>query len=144
MGREKHVVTGLVERRARTAGELKKAELRVEALKADLAAIDACIRMFKADYDVEAIKPKTTFGKSPALLPKGTGSRKALDILRASGEPLSSWDLARRILIGLNKETDDRSVLMLAKTIHSSFSRQKNPVVSLDRATWPGKWRLLP
>jgi hypothetical protein len=34
---------------------------------------------------------------------------------------------------------------MLAKTIHSSFSRQRNPVVVYDRsATWPGKWRLLP
>lgn len=145
MGREKHVITGLVERRARTtSGELKKAELRVEALKADLAAIDACIRMFSADYDIAAIPAKVTNEKNPAILPKGTGSRKALDILRASGEPLSSWDLARRILISLSKDTDERSVLMLAKTIHSSFSRQKNPVVSLDRATWPGKWRLLP
>jgi hypothetical protein len=33
---------------------------------------------------------------------------------------------------------------MLAKTIHSSFSRQKHPVVTYDRTTWPGKWRLLP
>lgn len=143
MAREKHVVTALVERRARTSGELKKAELRVEALKADLAAIDACIRMFNAEYDIAAIPAKVTNERSPALLPKGTGSRKALDILRASGEPLSSWDLARRILIGLDKETDDKSVLMLAKTIHSSFSRQRNPVVSLDRNTWPGRWRVL-
>lgn len=141
---ERHVVTALVERHARTDGELKKAELRVEALKADLAAIDACIRMFNADYDIAAIPTKVPNEKNPALLPKGTGSRKALDILRATGEPLSSWDLARRILISMEKETDDRSVLMLAKTIHSSLSRQKNPVVTLDRATWPGKWRLLP
>lgn len=141
---EKHVVVALVERRARTAGELKKAGLRVEALKADLAAIDACIRMFNADYDIAAIPAKTTNAKNPALLPKGAGSRKALDILRASGDALSSWDLARRILISMGKETDDRAVLMLAKTIHSSLSRQKNPVVALDRATWPGKWRLLP
>jgi len=71
-------------------------------------------------------------------------SRKALDILRASGEPLSSWELARRILISMDKETDEKSVLMLAKTIHSSLSRQKIPVVRLDRSAWPGKWRLLP
>lgn len=67
-------------------------------------------------------------------------------------QPMTAADkgkkVSRRILIRPlirpGKETDDKSVLMLAKTIHSSLSRQKNPVVSLDRATWAGKWRLLP
>jgi hypothetical protein len=96
---EKHVVSALVERRARVAGDLRKMQLRVMALKADLAAIDSCIRMFKADYEIETIEAKTTFDKNPALLPKGTGSRKALEILRRSGEGLTAPELARRILI---------------------------------------------
>lgn len=94
---EKHVVSGLVERRARVAGELRKAKLRVMALKADLGAIDSCVRMFKEDYRPEIVEPKTTFAKNPAGLPKGTGSRKALEILRVSGEPLTAPELARRI-----------------------------------------------
>jgi hypothetical protein len=142
---EKHVVSALVERRARVAGDLKQAELCVEALKADIAAIDACILMFKADYKIESIPTKITTGKNPAVLPKGTGSRKALEILRRAGEPLTAPELARRILISMGRETTDRAVDMLAKTIHSSFARQRNPVVAYDRAsTWPGKWRLLP
>ncbi len=32
---------------------------------------------------------------------------------------------------------------MLAKTIHRSFSRQRNPVVAYDPIAWPGKWELL-
>jgi hypothetical protein len=140
---EIHVVSGLIERRARVAGELRKMQLRVMALKADLSAIDACIRMFKENYDPVTIAPKATFGKNPAALPKGSGSRKALEILRVSGEALTAPELARRILIGMDRETSNKAVDMPAKTIHSSFSRHRNPVVEYDRSTWPGRWRLL-
>lgn len=141
---ETHVVSALVERRARVAGELRKMQFRVMALRADLSAIDACLRMFKADYQPLEIESKPTLEKNPAGLPKGTGSRKALDILRITGEALTAPDLARRILISMDRETSDKAVDMLAKTIHSSFSRQRHPSVEYDRSTWPGKWRLLP
>ena len=141
---EKHVVSGLIAKRARVAGELSDVQMRVIRLKSDLAAIDCCIRMFKADFDPKTIAPKVTRGKSPAGLAKGIGTRTALQILRTSGDALNSEELARRVLTLLNKDTDLKSVTMLQKTIHSSFSRQKRPVVTLDRSTWPGKWRLLP
>lgn len=141
---EKHVITALVERRARIAGELHQTQLHAMRLKSDLACIDTCIRMFKPDYEVESITPKVTFQKNPAGLPKGAGSRQALDILRESGESLTAQELAQRVLHRMGKEPSDRAIEMLAKTIHSSFSRQKSPVVTLDRSTWPGKWRLLP
>jgi hypothetical protein len=83
---EKHVVFALIEPRAQVAGELKNVQVRVAALKADLAAIDVCVRMFKPEYKVEVIEAKVTNEKNPAVLPKGTGSRKALEILRQSGE----------------------------------------------------------
>jgi hypothetical protein len=141
---EKHVISALVERRARIDGELKKKQLEVMRLKSELATLDSCILMFKADYKVESIKPKVTFGKNPAGVPKGTGSRKALDVLRESGEALSASELARRVLEAMGRDTGKKAVLMLAKTIHSSFSRQRNPVVKFERKSWPGKWRLLP
>ncbi len=80
-----------------------------------------------------------------AILPKGTGSRRALDILRETGKALTAPELARLILERMGREPSERAIAMLAKTIHSSFKRQKNPVVAYDRAsTWPVKWRLLP
>ena len=54
-------------------------------------------------------------------------------------------ELACLALERLGKEATEPAITMLAKTIHSSFSRQKDPVVVYDRsATWPGKWRLRP
>jgi hypothetical protein len=108
-----------------------------------LASIDLCIRMFKTDYDPGSIAPKVTFDKSPADLPKGVGSRKALEILRDTGEAFTAPELARLVLEGMGREPSELAISMLAKTIHSTFSRQKNPVVVYDRASsWPGKWRL--
>ena len=84
-----------------------------------------------------------TFGKSPALLPKGVGSRQALEILRETGAAFTAPELARLVLDRLGKAPSEQAIDMLAKTIHSSFSRQKNPVVEYNRASsWPGKWRL--
>jgi hypothetical protein len=140
---EKHVVSALMEKRARLAGELRTKQAEVRQIKRALEGVDLCIRMFKTDYDPGSITPKVTFDKSPAALPKGLGSRKALEILRETGEAFTAPELARLVLERMGKEPSELTVSMLAKTIHSSFTRQKNPVVVYDRASsWPGKWRL--
>jgi hypothetical protein len=144
MPREKHVVAALIEKRARLAGDLRAKQAEVRQIKRALAGVDLCIRMFKEGFDPETIEPKVTFRKSPALLPKGVSSRQALEILRETGGAFTAPELARLVLERLGKEPNEQAIDMLAKTIHSSFSRQRNPVVEYDRAsTWPGKWRLL-
>ena len=91
----------------------------------------------------ETIEPKVTFGKNPAVLPKRAGSRTAPEILRETGGAFTAPEFARLILERMGKEPSEQAITMLAKTIHSSFSRQKHPVVTYDRASsWPGKWRL--
>jgi hypothetical protein len=145
MPREKHVVAALIEKRARLAGELRAKQAEVRQIKRALDGVDLCIRMFKQGFDPETIAPKVTFRKSPALLPKGAGSRQALEILRETGEAFTGPELARLVLARAGREATEEAIDMLAKTIHSSFSRQRNPVVIYDRATtWPGKWRLSP
>jgi hypothetical protein len=142
--REKHVVSALIEKRARLAGELRAKQAEVRQIKRIIDGVDLCIKMFKEGFDPQTIEPKVTFRKTPALLPKGTGSRKALEILRETAGSFTSSELARSVLERLGKEASEQAIDMLAKTIHSSFSRQKNPVVTYDRSsTWPGKWRLL-
>lgn len=141
---EKHVVFALIERRARLAGELRAKQAEVLSLKRALASVDLCIRMFKTDYQPASIAPKVIYGKNPADLPKGSGYRAALEILRETGKSFTAIELAYLVLERLDKEPSEPAISMLAKTLHSSFSRQKHPVVSYDRAsTWPGKWRLL-
>jgi hypothetical protein len=141
---EKHVVFALIDRRARLAGELRAKQAEVLSLRRALTSVDLCIRMFKADYQPALVAPKVSLGKNPAGIPKGAGYRKALEILRETGQAFTAAELAYLALERLGKEPTEPAISMLARTIHSSFSRQKNPVVVYDRSsTWPGKWRLL-
>jgi hypothetical protein len=142
---EKHVVFALMERRARLAGELRAKQAEVLSLRRAIASVDLCIRMFKADYQPASIAAKVTLARNPADLPKGAGYRKALEILRETGQAFTAMELAYLALERLGREPSEPAISMLGRTIHSSFKRQKNPVVTYDRAsTWPGKWRLLP
>lgn len=53
---------------------------------AELEHLDATIRLFDADYQVEAIKPKT-FRPPDDWAKRGQMTRRCLDILRMAAEP---------------------------------------------------------
>jgi hypothetical protein len=137
---ETHVLSALKEKRARLAGELKKTQLRVMALRVDLGCVDRCLEIFGADP--ATIESKPTNGQSPALLPKGAGTRTALEILRETGEAMSSQELAACVLQRWGKPLAPRSLEMMVKAIHGNFSRREDGRVAFSRDTYPGKWKL--
>jgi len=140
---ESHVLSALKEKRARLAGDLHAAKLRVTALTVELGSVDNCLRIFGSDVDPATIPAKVTNGKNPTGLPKGAGTRTALDILRECGEPMSSQELAACILERFGKPMTAKALDMLVKTIHGNFSRRRDGIVEFCRDTYPGKWRLL-
>ncbi len=140
---EVHVLSALKEKRARLAGELKAAQLRVMALRVDLGSVDNCLHVFGSEIDPATIPAKVTNGKSGLGFPKGTGTRTALEILRETGEPMSSQELAACILQRYGKPLEARSLTLLVRTLHSNFCRRRDGVVKFDRSTYPGRWCLL-
>jgi hypothetical protein len=141
---EPAVLSALKDKRGRLAHDLEEAELRVVALRTDLASVDACLRIFGSDIDPETIPLKATFGKTPAGLPKGAGTRTALEILRETGLPMSTPELAACILQRFGRPLEQRTLLMLVKAIQSNFSRRSDGIVEFVRDTYPGRWRLVP
>ncbi len=139
---EAHVLSALKEKRARLAGELQQAQWRVIALRTDLASVDDCLRLFSREITPETIPAKVTTGKNPAGLPKGAGSRTALEILRETGQAMTSMELAACILQRYGKPLERRSLHMLTVTLQANFSRRPDKIVEFDRSTYPGKWRL--
>jgi hypothetical protein len=69
----------------------------VEQLKDDLGHLDAVIKLFKADYQTTSLKPIKPYKPNPDFL-RGALLRMAFDILRAAEEPISTREVARRIL----------------------------------------------
>lgn len=139
---EPHVITALVDKRARIDGEIKMRRYQIARLEMELAHLDAVIKMFQPSYDIAKIATKRTFGKNPAGVPKGAGGRHALSTLREAGEPLTANDIAGRVLVKLGKEDSPEARRMLAATIVSTFSRRKDGAVQYDASTHPGKWKI--
>src|SRR3546814_2319880 len=103
-----YAISALLDKRARKLGEIRANKFEAMRLRMELAQIDAVIRMMRPDHDL-TVKPIAPFGKSPAKLPKGSGTRLALDILRETGAAYSAEELATAVLIRAGKEPDPQS-----------------------------------
>ncbi len=139
---ETHVVSALLDKRARIDGEIKNRRFQIMRLELELSAVDTVLRMFKPGYDPTSVLPKRSFSKNPAGTPKGAGSREALTVLREAGEPLTASEIASRVLTRLGKADTPEARGMLANTIVSTFSRRKDGAVTYDATSHPGRWRL--
>lgn len=139
---ESAVLTALKDKRARLAYDLKEAELRVVALRTDLASVDNCLRIFGSGIDPETIRAKITQGNHPPIFLKAR-TRTALEILRETGQPMSIPELAACILQRFGKPLEERSLSLLVKTIQGNFSRRTDGIVEFVRDSYPGKWRLV-
>jgi hypothetical protein len=141
---ETHVIFALVEKRARVDGLIHNRRYQMMLLEMELAHLDPVIKMFNASYDIEAILPKRSFGKNPAGVPKGSGGRHAIKILRETGLALTAVEIAERSLTKLKRETTKGAVTMMASAIHSSLTRRKDGAAKFDATSHPGKWYLAP
>ena len=137
-----HVISALVDKRARIDGEIKARRYQIMRLEIELAHVDHVIKMFQPSYDLSKIATKRSFVKNPAGTPRGSGSREALTVLREAGEPLAASEIARRVLAKQGRADTPESRGMLANTIHSTFSRRKDGAVTLDATCYPALWRL--
>ncbi|GAB4151105.1 MAG: hypothetical protein Tsb0016_23130 [Sphingomonadales bacterium] len=139
---ETHVISALVDKRARLLGEIENRRFQIIRLEIELGHLDAAIKMFKPGYDVASILPKCSFGKNPAGVPKGAGGRYALSVLRETNRPLTAGEIAERVLIRLGKPITPGARKMLAAAIFGTLSRRKDGAVMYDASTHPGTWRL--
>ena len=142
---EPHVVTALVAKRAEIAGRIEHAQTSLRQLIIDLDNIDAAIRLFKPDIDLEEIRPKPFPPRNQAF--RGEVSRLILSALRQSPSPLSTHDLARHVMAerGLNT-ADKRLVRVIGKRVGSAMRHLRNRgLVRSEQG--PGQyldWRITP
>jgi hypothetical protein len=117
------VLTGLMLRRADLAGEADALRARLAEVTADLGHLDAVIRMFDPER-----------GTAPSVRPErvriGNGradtSRAALDALRGATEPVSTADLARRVMQARGLDSADALLAQrVARLISEALARQR-------------------
>ena len=104
-----NLVHGLIDKRAELAGQIEHAQTRLRQLIIDLDHLDATIRLFKPDIDLEDIRPKPLPPRHSAF--RGEVARVVLGALRQSDEPLSSHDLALHVMAERGLNTADKGLV---------------------------------
>lgn len=137
-----HVMSALKDKRARLDGEIQMRRFQIIRLEIELAHVDAVIRMFRPGFDPAKIATKRTITRSRAGTIRGAGTREALTVLRESTEPMTSREIANRVLAKHGKPLMGEDSERLANNIHAALSRRKDGAVTFDASVYPGRWRI--
>lgn len=139
---EPYVLTALYRKYAEILGEMRQAEDRTQALRADLAHLEATIRLFKADdFNPDAISPKRR-NKPSRWLRRGQGIQTALEVLKDAKEPLTARQIAVQVMQrrGIT-DRDRQTVKSIANTIRTTFAaRLDHGIIVHD--THPRRWEI--
>ena len=107
---ETHVVSALVDKYAELSGLILDYQKKIDQMRVAVGHLDASIKLFAPDYDLRSIRCKVPMRPRNQFFRQGEVSRMALDILRETGEALSSRQLAE-IMIG--RKSADMTVEMI-------------------------------
>jgi len=119
-----YVLAGLTKRRAELTGEADTLRARLAHIGADVGHLDAVIRQFDPDYDLGSIRPKRSRGADVAG--RGQMSRFILGVLREATEPVTTQEVARRLMTERGQDMEDRRlVTQTMKRVGMALSRQK-------------------
>jgi len=120
-----NLVSGLIHVRKEIAGLIEDAQLKMHQLIIDLDNIDATIRLFRSDLDLEEIRRSPLPLRHSAY--KGEMSRHVLSALRDDGRAMTPTELAFHVMAecGLNVH-DKRLVKLIGKRIGACLKHYKH------------------
>jgi hypothetical protein len=93
-----YVISGLRDKRARLAGEIAAAEVRLAAKRETLANLDAVIRLFSPQTDPELIAAVRPCSKHGLFFRRGEATRLCFDVLREAGKPVPTHQVTARVV----------------------------------------------
>ena|SRR3974390_1429660 len=139
---ELHVVSALRTKRAEISGQVADLERQITRCRANLANIDATIRLFAPTLDPETIQPKRTYRRS-RYFRKGEFAHLCLDELRkANGQPITT----ATIIAGVIKSKglpEDLAAALTEKTLTYLRIKLKSGDVVKTGTTQDTKWVLV-
>ncbi len=138
-----HVLSGLIRKRAEIAGELEAAQSRLRQLVLAVDHVDATIRLFAPDMDLEAIPVRPVPPRHAAT--SGQVTRPVLDALRNTTQAMTTRDLAFHIMRGRGLNVEDAQLVRLMVRRVGSTLRQLRDRGALHATAGAGgvmSWRL--
>jgi hypothetical protein len=138
---EPHVIGALRNKRAELAGMLRQFEQQLVQQRANLAHVDATMRLFDPDIRPNDVRPKQSRARNAWFRP-GECLRLIYDELRKAGQPLTTRELAERIMrVKAIPAADDQRRERIQKTLLGSLNRAKQTIARVESAGVVS-WRL--
>lgn len=138
---EPHVISALSNKRAELAAIVSQLERQLAQQQADLAHLDATMRLFDPNMRPDKLRPKQPRTRSVWFRP-GECLRLIDDALREAAQPMTTHQLAERIIrVKALPMADDRQRALVQKTILGSLNRAKETIVRVEVAGVVS-WRL--
>jgi hypothetical protein len=139
---EPHVIGALRNKRAELAGMLRQLEQQLGQQRANLAHVDASMRLFDPDIRPKDIRPKQPRERNAWFRP-GECLRLIYDELREATQPVTTRELAERImrLKAIPAAENDRRE-RIQKTLLASLNRAKETIARVETAGVV-RWRLI-
>jgi hypothetical protein len=139
---ELHVIGALRNKRAELAGILRQLEQQLVQQRADLAHLDATMRLFDPEIRPKDIRPKQLRTRNVWFRP-GECLRLIYDALREATQPVTTRELAERIMrVKAMPAADDRHRELVQKTLLGSLNRAKKTIARVETAGVVS-WRLI-
>jgi hypothetical protein len=139
---ELHVISALRNKRAELAGVLRQLEQQLVQQRANLAHLDATLRLFDPDIRPNDIRPKQPRERNAWFRP-GECLRLIYDELREATQPLTTRELAERIMrLKAMPAADNDRRERIQKTLLASLNRAKETIARLETAGVV-RWRLI-
>jgi len=138
------VLSGLIRKRQEIAAEMDGVQARLRQLILDIDAVDATIRLFQPDIDLDVVKVRPTPRRHEAH--RGDSSRLILSLLREAGEPLSHREITQRVMTARGLNVADRALCQTMRDrVGASLRgmRERGALASGEK-NGPGvRWNLL-
>jgi hypothetical protein len=104
-----HVLTGLIAKRAEIAGQIEHTQDKLRQLVIDLDHVDAAIHIFDPAIELQEIKARPVPPKHHAF--RGEVTRIVLTALRNAKKPLTTFDVAQRVMAERGLDTTNARLL---------------------------------
>ncbi len=139
---EPHVIGALRNKRAELAGALRRLEQQLVQQRANLAHVDATMRLFDPDIRPNDIRPRRLRARNAWFRP-GECLRLIYDELREATQPVTTRELAERIIrLKAIPAADDQRRELVQKTLLGSLNRAKQTIARVEIAGVVS-WRLI-
>ena len=139
---ELHVIGALRNKHAELAGVLRQLEQQLVQQRADLAHVDATMRLFDPDIRPNDIRAKQPRARNAWFRP-GECLRLIYDELREATQPVTTRELAERVMQAkaIPAADNDRRE-RIQKTLLGSLNRAKQTIARVEIAG-AVRWRLI-